>query len=134
MRISLAPPNGQTRQDDPIACHTWAQQWREYDGPGRLDLDLGSSPFRRPLRIAGRCEPIELSTRPFGIEADDDHGAVRAGDGLDPFGRAPQHEARDAQPGRLALDAARVGDDGCRVELQAERRSIALRVDHVDVG
>lgn len=37
MRISLAPPNRQTRQDDPLACHTWAQQWREYDGPGRLD-------------------------------------------------------------------------------------------------
>jgi hypothetical protein len=56
MRISLAPPNGQTRQDDPIACHTWAQQWREYDGPGRLDhvelrFPTGTHPMPAALNL-----------------------------------------------------------------------------------
>ena len=45
---------------------------------------------------------------------------------------AAQDEARHAEPGRLALDAARVGQDGRGVELEGERRPVALRLDDAD--
>ena len=46
---------------------------------------------------------------------------------------AAQDEARDAEPGRLALDAARIGEDGRGVELERQRRPVALRLDDADV-
>ena len=56
-----------------------------------------------------------------------------AGDRLDPLGRVAQDQARDAEPGRLALDAAGVGQDRRGVELERERRPVALRLDDADV-
>jgi hypothetical protein len=40
MRLSLSPPTMLQRTSDPIACHTWADQWRTYPGPGRVETDI----------------------------------------------------------------------------------------------
>ncbi len=39
LRLGLSPPTTQQRTTDPIACHTWADQWRAYQGPGRVEYD-----------------------------------------------------------------------------------------------
>lgn len=40
MRLSLSPPTMLQRTTDPIACHTWADQWRTYPGPGRVETGI----------------------------------------------------------------------------------------------
>lgn len=40
MRLSLSPPTMLQRTTDPIACHTWADQWRAYPGPGRVETGI----------------------------------------------------------------------------------------------
>lgn len=37
MRISLQPPTTAERSTDPVGCHHWATQWREYLGPGTVE-------------------------------------------------------------------------------------------------
>lgn len=37
MRISLKPPTTRERADNPVACHTWASNWRAYTGPGTVE-------------------------------------------------------------------------------------------------
>jgi len=37
VRLSLSPPTVLQRTTDPIGCHTWADQWRAYPGPGRVE-------------------------------------------------------------------------------------------------
>ena len=71
---------------------------------------------RAPARAgrAGRARP----TRGRPVEPDDDHPAARIGDRLDPLRRRAEDEARDAEPGRLALDPARVGQHRGGVELE----------------
>ncbi len=59
------------------------------------------------------------------IEADQDHPAPSACQRLCPFGASPEHEARDAEPRRLALYPARIGQDSGRLELEAQGRPIA---------
>ena len=34
---NLAPPTPVERSHDPVACHSWADQWRSYNGSGRLE-------------------------------------------------------------------------------------------------
>ena len=68
------------------------------------------------------------------IEPHDHHPALGFGDGLDPLGRPAQDQARDAEPGGLALDAARIGEHGRRVELEGERGPVALRLDDLHAG
>ena len=45
--------------------------------------------------------------------------------------RRIRHGTRE--PGGLALDATRIGQDGCGVELQPEGRAVPLRLDDADV-
>ncbi|MFF5264556.1 DUF3322 domain-containing protein [Actinomadura viridis] len=36
MSIGLKPPSTRQRSADPVACHTWAERWNDYTGPGHL--------------------------------------------------------------------------------------------------
>src|SRR5262249_10464269 len=40
MRLSLSPPTMLQRTTDPSACHTWADHWRAYPGPGRVETGI----------------------------------------------------------------------------------------------
>ncbi|SFB53664.1 hypothetical protein SAMN05216266_11783 [Amycolatopsis marina] len=44
IRISLQPPTTTQRSADPIACHTWAEQWRAYKGPGVIEYTSSRFP------------------------------------------------------------------------------------------
>lgn len=37
MRIRLQPPTTAERSERPVDCHTWADRWARYDGPGELE-------------------------------------------------------------------------------------------------
>ena len=37
MRIPLKPPTSTERSADPVACHTWAELWDHYTGPGTIE-------------------------------------------------------------------------------------------------
>jgi hypothetical protein len=60
----------------------------------------------------------ELAQGGIAVEADQHGRAPGAADGLDPFGRRSENQAWNPQPGRFALDAARVGQYGGGVQLQ----------------
>ncbi|HEX5406370.1 MAG TPA: Wadjet anti-phage system protein JetD domain-containing protein [Pseudonocardiaceae bacterium] len=54
MRLGLFPPTVPQRSADPIACHTWADQWRAYPGPGRIEtgiLRFSTGSHEMPKRI-----------------------------------------------------------------------------------
>jgi hypothetical protein len=44
MKIPLKPPTTAERSADPVACHTWAELWDHYTGPGTIK----PSPLRFP--------------------------------------------------------------------------------------
>ena len=54
------------------------------------------------------------------VRANEPRETTRSRRRLDRFGRRSQHEAWDAKPGSLALDATRVGQDGRRVQLERQ--------------
>jgi hypothetical protein len=37
MRVNLKPPTTEERATDPVACHTFADTWRSYPGPGTVE-------------------------------------------------------------------------------------------------
>lgn len=37
LHMSLRPPSTTERARDPVACHGWARDWSEYDGPGTVE-------------------------------------------------------------------------------------------------
>jgi hypothetical protein len=37
-RLNLHPPSTEDRLADPVACHTWAALWRNYQGPGTVEF------------------------------------------------------------------------------------------------
>ena len=54
MRIGLHPPTTAQRSAEPVACHTWADQWRAYKGPGVVEyasarFPTGTHPMPKAL-------------------------------------------------------------------------------------
>ena len=96
-------------------------------GPSRWSARARSvGQLGRPRR---RRAGGELANGGVAIQAHEHRRAAGAADGLDPFGRGPQDQARDAEPGRLALDAAGIGEDGGGMQLQRQRRGVARGFD-----
>ena len=82
--------------------------------------------------VRGWSEPSQTVGGARTVESDDDHPAVGCGDRFHPFRGRPEDQARSAQPGRLALDPARIGHDGRRMQLEREARPVAEWFDDVD--
>jgi hypothetical protein len=56
LRLTLRPPTSAERSEDPIACHTWAEQWNTYGGPGTVEyanlrFPTGTHRMPRALRL-----------------------------------------------------------------------------------
>ena len=100
--------------------------------PAGCEVEPRRPVAREPLRVAAGASRASSACGPLRVEPDDHHPPAGLRDRLDPLGRVAQDQARHAEPGRLALDAARVGQDGRRVELERERRPVALRLDDAD--
>ena len=54
MRIGLRPPTTAQRSAEPVTCHTWADQWRAYTGPGVVEyasvrFPTGTHPMPKAL-------------------------------------------------------------------------------------
>ncbi|MEV6987478.1 DUF3322 domain-containing protein [Sphaerisporangium sp. NPDC051017] len=70
LRIQLHPPTHQKRSTDPIGCHTWAQTWAAYSGPGvveRVSVRFPTGTHEMPktlvLTRAADVAAVHLSTQ-----------------------------------------------------------------------
>ncbi|WP_157034756.1 Wadjet anti-phage system protein JetD domain-containing protein [Actinocatenispora sera] len=57
LHISLQEPGTAQRRADPVACHAWADSWRDYPGPGTVtwanrDFRTGVHPMPKTLVLA----------------------------------------------------------------------------------
>jgi hypothetical protein len=61
LRIPLQPPSTAQRRTDPVACRTWAEDWRAYQGPGTVHYAnaqflTGTQPMPQRLEIENAAQ------------------------------------------------------------------------------
>ena len=76
---------------------------------------------------------LQLVSSTSRIKTHDDHAPFGSRDRLVPFRGLAEHQAGNPEPGRLPLNTPGISDDGGCMELQRERRSVALGLDDPDI-